>query len=251
MKKMLFFVLMVLLAKPLFSQGDIFLFDPPTTPENRDFHIPLIGDKAPSFTAESTNGKINFPEDFKGKWKILLSHPQDFTPVCTSELLEFAKLQKDFDNMGAQIVVVSTDLLTTHEQWKKSMEGLAYKESQPVKIEFPLVEDKDLVISKEYGMIHPASNTTRDVRGVFIIDPDNVIQAMYFYPMNVGRSTDELVRTLTALEKSKSDNVLTPANWKAGNDVLIKIPPATDPNTSKVPDGYYNLSWYMWFKKAR
>lgn len=250
MKKSLVFVLMVLLAIPLWSQDDVFLFEKPKAQEDRNFRIPLIGETAPSFTAESTNGRITFPGDYGTKWKILLSHPQDFTPVCTSEILEIANLQKEFEKLGAQVVVVSTDALETHEQWKKSMEGLAYKDRKPVKIDFPLVEDKDLSVSKEYGMIHPASNTTRAVRGVFIIDPDNVIQAVYFYPMNIGRSTDELVRMLTALEKTKQDNVLTPVNWKAGNDVLIRIPPTTADN-SKVPDGYYNLAWYMWFKKEK
>jgi peroxiredoxin (alkyl hydroperoxide reductase subunit C) len=132
------------------------------------------------------------------------------------------------------------------------MEGLRYKDRQPVKIEFPLVADEDLSVSKEYGMIHAATNTTRDVRGVFIIDPDNVIQAIYFYPMAVGRSINELLRTVTALEMTRSEKVMTPANWKAGDDVLIPtIPDAFATSSKLASEGIYNLSWWMWYKKAQ
>jgi len=122
----------------------------------------------------------------------LFSHPQDFTPVCTTELLELANLQNQFNKLGVKVVAISTDRLSTHEQWKKAMESLAYKDRQPVKIDFPLVADENLAISKKYGMIQPESNTTEDVRGVFIIDPNNKIQAIYFYPKSVGRNTNEL-----------------------------------------------------------
>jgi peroxiredoxin (alkyl hydroperoxide reductase subunit C) len=130
------------------------------------------------------------------------------------------------------------------------MEALKINNEEPVKINFPLVDDDSRVIAKEYGMIHPSSSNTRDVRGVFIIDPQNIIQAIYFYPSNVGRSTDELLRTVIALKTAASDNVLLPVNWKAGDDVLVRVPPKTD-ETGKpiVPDGYYNPVWYLWFKK--
>jgi peroxiredoxin (alkyl hydroperoxide reductase subunit C) len=251
MKKLLVLTLFVFSVTKLWSQ-DPFLFEEPKQPENRNFKIPLIGDKAPSFTAESTNGEINFPDDFGRSWKVLFSHPQDFTPVCTTELLELADLQNQFDKMGVKVVAISTDLLSTHKEWKKAMEGLRYKDRQPVKIDFPLVADEDLSISKEYGMIHAATNTTRDVRGVFIIDPDNVIQAIYFYPMAVGRSINELLRTVTALEMTRSEKVMTPANWKAGEDVLIPTIPDAFASSSKLAsEGIYNLSWWMWYKKAQ
>lgn len=246
MKKIFVISFMVLLTAPLWSQEDPFLFNPPKN-SSPGFRIPLIGERAPNFTAESTNGIINFPADYGNKWKILFAHPQDFTPVCTSEILEIADLQKEFDDLGVQVVIVSTDSLATNEQWKKSMEELRFKDRQPMKINFPFVSDKDLTVSTEYGMISEKLNTTKSVRGVFIIDPDNIIQAVYFYPMAVGRNIDEIVRTVTALEKTKADHVLTPANWRAGNDVLIPVPP----NTSNPPQGYYNLSWYMWYKKAQ
>lgn len=219
--------------------------------EDRNFRIPLIGESAPAFTAESTNGTINFPGDFGRKWKVLFSHPQDFTPVCSSELLELAYLQKEFDKLGVKLVVVSTDQLDTHVQWVKAMEELKYKNREPVKIKFPLVDDFSKAVAKKYGMIHSATNTTRDVRGVFIIDPDDVIQAIYFYPMSVGRSTTELIRTITALQSTASGDFKTPADWQKGNDLLIPIPPkASASNPGALPEGYYRLSWFMLFKKA-
>jgi peroxiredoxin 2/4 len=250
MKRMLFFVLTFLSATQLWSQ-DEFLYEPQKPVEDRNFRTPLIGEKAPSFTAVSTNGEIKFPGDYGRSWKILFSHPQDFTPVCTTELLELAKLQGEFDKLGVKIIAISTDKLDTHVQWKKAMESLSYKDNAPVKIEFPLVADEDLSISKKYGMIHPESNTTRDVRGVFIIDPDNIIQASYFYPKSVGRNTEELVRMVTALEKTSEEHVLTPANWKAGDDVLVPtIPKSTSSEEELTAEGLYKLSWFVWFKKA-
>lgn len=244
MKKLLFIVMIALLVTPLWSQDE-------KPKEDRNFKIPLLGETAPSFTAESTNGVLNFPNDYGRKWKILFSHPQDFTPVCTSEILELSNLQSEFDKLGVKLVVVSTDPLDAHIQWKKAMENIKYKDREQVKIKFPLVEDENLVISKKYGMIHSASNTTKAVRGVFIIDPDDIVQSFYFYPMNVGRSTDELVRMVAALQVTASAKVMTPANWEAGNDVLVPFPPKSDPAKPEVvPEGYYNLAWFMWYKKA-
>jgi len=212
-------------------------------------NIPLIGDVAPSFTAESTTGKINFPADYSGKWKILFSHPADFTPVCSSELLELGALQGDFDQLGVKLVVLSTDALDKHTQWVKSIETLKYKDREPVTIKFPLVTDQNHEISKKYGMLHPSTNSTKDVRGVFIIDPSNKIRAFFFYPMEVGRNLDEIKRTLVALQTADSKNILTPADWQPGNDVLLKAT-NNDPNTGKPTDpGVYQLVWYMNFKK--
>jgi peroxiredoxin (alkyl hydroperoxide reductase subunit C) len=182
---------------------------------------------------------------------VLLSHPQDFTPVCSTEIMELAYLQDEFDKLGVKIVVVSTDPVDTHVQWKKAMENLNLNNRGNVKIKFPLVDDENIAISKQYGMIQSATNSTRDVRGVFVIDPDNIIQAVSFYPMKVGRSTDELIRLVSALETTYSGKVSTPVNWKAGNDLLVPIPPKTDSkNTTDVPDGYYSPTWFLWYKKA-
>lgn len=219
--------------------------------EDRNFRIPLIGEKAPSFTAETTNGDINFPADYGSSWKILFSHPKDFTPVCSTEILELAHLQDQFDKLGVKLVVVSTDKLDTHIQWKKALEMLKLNNRDAVKIKFPFVDDENIVISKQYGMIHPETNTTRDVRGVFIIDPKNVIQAIYFYPMSVGRNTDELLRMINALQLTAKEKVLTPANWKEGKDVLVHTPPKIDSKSPKTEmTGYYNPAWFLWYKKS-
>jgi len=219
--------------------------------EDRNFRIPLIGEQAPSFTAESTNGTIIFPDDYGSNWKILFSHPKDFTPVCSTEMLELAHLQDQFEKLGAKLVVISTDRLETHVQWKKALEMIKLDNKETGKIKFPLVDDENIAVSKLYGMIHSETNTTRDVRGVFIIDPNNTIQAIYFYPMNVGRNTDELVRMLSALQISAKEKVMTPANWKEGKDVLVKTPPKTvATNETSEAEGYYNPAWFLWFKKS-
>jgi peroxiredoxin (alkyl hydroperoxide reductase subunit C) len=254
MKKLMIITFFVFSVTKLWSQYPYYneLYEEPKPVEDRNFRIPLIGETAPSFTAESTNGHIKFPSDFGNSWKILFSHPQDFTPVCSTELIELADLQSEFEKMNVKVIAISTDRLDTHEQWKKAMESLIYKDNKTVKIDFPLVADDDLSVSKKYGMIHLESNTTRDVRGVFIIDPKNTIRAIYFYPKEVGRNTDELVRMVTALEKTSSDNVLTPANWKAGDDVLIPTIPTINASKDELAsEGIYNLSWFLWYKKAK
>jgi peroxiredoxin 2/4 len=220
--------------------------------EDRNFRIPLIGEKAPTFTAETTNGSLTFPDDFGRNWKILFSHPADFTPVCSSELMELANLQEEFAKKNVKIAIISTDELTNHLRWKKDLEGITYKGRPTPKIKFPLIDDNARVVSKLYGMIHAATNTTKDVRGVFIIDPDNIIQMIYFYPMSIGRNTEELLRTITALQATAADkNLATPADWKYGTDFLIKAPPVADQSTENVPDGYYKLAWFMWFQKVK
>lgn len=254
MKKNLLFIVLLFALTQVFAQSGA---KSSQTREDRNFRIPLIGEKAPEFTAETTNGTLTFPADFGRKWKLLISHPQDFTPVCSSEILEFAHLQKEFDDLGVKIAVISTDALETHKEWVKSMETLNLNDRGTVKIKFPLIGDKDIVISKKYGMIHAESNTTKSVRGVFIIDPDNVIETILFYPSNVGRNTDEIIRTIKALQLSASQStqaskVMTPVNWTPGKDLLVTIPPKAQANksSSDVPAGYYSPVWYMWYKKA-
>lgn len=164
--------------------------------------------------------------------------------------MELANLQSEFDKLGVKLVVVSTDHLDTHGEWKKTMESLTYKDRKTPTIKFPLVADENLAIAKKYGMIHPQTNSTKSVRGVFIIDPNDIIQAIYFYPMAVGRNTNEIIRTVQALQTVAADKVSTPANWKLGDDLLVPIPPKTALNDPKLaPEGYYNLAWFMWFKK--
>lgn len=219
--------------------------------DDRNFRIPLIGEKAPSFTSESTMGTINFPSDYGKNWKVILSHPMDFTPVCSTELIELANLREEFENLGVNLLTVSTDPLETHNQWKKVLEQIEYKQYNRKEIYFPIIDDSNLSIAKLYGMIHLESDNNRDVRGVFIIDPDNIVRAEFFYPMEVGRNIDELIRTIIALQTTDRENVLTPANWKNGHDVLVPFPIKSNMSMMNKASGeYYQLSWFLIFKKV-
>jgi peroxiredoxin 2/4 len=212
--------------------------------------IPLIGSEAPSFKAESTNGPVNFPDDFGKNWKIIFSHPQDFTPVCSSELLELSYLQPEFDKLGVKIIVVSTDKLSQHIAWKASLETIKYKGREPQKINFPLVSDEHYEVSEKYGMYHYPTSTAKDIRGVYIIDPDNIVQAIIFYPMSIGRNMEEFVRTVEALQTAQN-NMVIPANWKPGDDVMLTYLNDQDKAEKEKADqsAIYEVSWYMMFKK--
>ena len=210
--------------------------------------LPIIGEKAPSFTVESTNGKITFPSDFGRSWKILFSHPQDFTPVCSSEILELAYMQDEFDKLNTKILVLSVDSLQKHKDWVKAMEEINYKDKGLAKITFPLAVDRHYRVSRSYGMIHNASSSQKTVRAVFIIDPENVVQTILYYPMNVGRNIDEIKRTLTALQTVAKNNISTPANWEQGNDVFLHAKPSAA-ELSKPDNGIYELAWFMILKK--
>lgn len=217
-------------------------------------NIPMIGDDAPSFTAETTSGTLNFPQDYGKKWKIIFSHPRDFTPVCSSEVLTLANMQDEFEKLNVKLVVISTDTLQKHFMWKKALEETTYKGKAPVKINFPLVDDNRMAVSRSYGMLHIPASTTKDVRGVFIISPENKIEAIYFYPMNIGRNMEEIKRTVIALQTAGTgkDRYLTPANWQLGDDVLVPQFPYTEKQLKANPDlklAYYNVGSFMWFKK--
>jgi len=217
----------------------------------RKFRIPLIGENAPSFTAGSTAGTINFPFDFGRDWKVIFCHPMDFTPVCSTELIELANLQNEFEKLGVKLLTVSTDPLETHKQWKTTLEKIKYKAYSQQKINFPIIDDSDLVIAKLYGMIHLESDNNKDVRGVFIVDPDNKIRAEFFYPQEVGRNMDEIVRTIKALQITNLSNIMTPANWKTGHDVLVPFPLKENMSLMNKESGeYYQYSWFLIFKKV-
>ncbi len=223
--------------------------------QGKHLNIPLIGDDAPTFTAETTEGTIEFPKDFGNKWKIIFSHPRDFTPVCSSEILELAQMQNDFNQLGVKLLIVSTDELQRHQAWKSALEDLSYKNKQAVKIKFPLADDNSLQISKKYGMLHEPTSTTKDVRGVFIINPSDKIEAIFFYPMNIGRNMDEIKRTVIALQAAGKgkNHLLTPANWQAGDDLMVPQFPYTEKQLQDNPnlkDAYYNVGSFMWFKKV-
>ncbi len=217
-----------------------------------DIVTPQIGDDAPSFKAKSTNGSINFPKDFGTNWKILFGHPKDFTPVCSTEIIELAAMQNEFEKLGVKIAVISTDSLSSHFLWKKALEQVSYKGKTPVKINFPLVADPDYAISTSYGMLHEKYNPTMDVRGVFIINPENKITAILFYPTNIGRNMEEIKRTVNALQVA-GQNCVLPANWNPGEDVMVPHFPYTDEQINANPSlkkDYYNYGPFMWFRKT-
>ena len=220
----------------------------------RENKIPLIGSEAPSFTAQSTSGEITFPESFGTSWKILFSHPQDFTPVCTSELLELAYLQSDFEELGVKVAVISIDKVDIHHMWKAHLEDTEYKGRGKQKITFPIIEDPKATVSKQYGMVHEQAGTSRDIRGVFIIDPGNTIRSVNFYPNEVGRNMEEIKRLVVAMQLSDKEQVYTPANWNKGDDVLIPQFPYTEEQLSinpEIKNDYYNVGTHLWFKKSK
>jgi peroxiredoxin (alkyl hydroperoxide reductase subunit C) len=212
-----------------------------------------LGSEAPSFTAMSTNGKITFPQDFGSSWKILFAHPKDFTPVCSSEVLELAYAQESFKEMGVELAVISVDILDQHNSWKAALEELSYKDRNPVKINFPIIDDSNMKVSRQYGMIHDATSAVKNIRGVYIINPDNIISSIYFYPNEVGRSLDELKRTLSALQTTYTyTNLATPANWQKGDDVIVPVLTKAEKDEMTMPGSKYNeVAWFLVFKEMK
>lgn len=217
--------------------------------------IPMIGSEAPSFKANSTNGQISFPKDFGSNWKILFAHPRDFTPVCSSEILELAYNQDKFKALGTDLIVVSIDKLESHHDWKVALEEVSFNGRENVKIHFPLVEDPTYTIVNSFGMLDSRTDIGQSIRGVFFVDPENKIRAFYFYPNEVGRNIDEIQRTLVALQTNYNDNrVVLPANWQLGDDVMIPYLAGKDKDANGKPDpdqGFYSVSWFMTYKQAR
>lgn len=209
--------------------------------------IPHLGSKAPSFTAETTEGKLKFPEDFGDSWKILFSHPKDFTPVCSSELLELAHEQKNFESMDVKVAAISTDILNQHYDWKRALEEVEYKGRQPVEIKFPLISDPDYEVSGMYGMLQTRESVSQNIRGVYIIDPDNRIRSIQFYPNEVGRNMEEVKRTLKALQTTYMvKNRVTPANWQPGDDLIVPVLTQEEKeNIGKPGSEYYQLDWFL------
>lgn len=188
------------------------------------YTMPRIGDAAPSFKALTTQGMINFPTDFNGKWIILFSHPADFTPVCTSEFMTFGKMQKEFDDLNCQLVGLSIDGLSSHIAWLRTIkEKIDWKGMKGLDIRFPLIDDISMHVANLYGMVQPGESETKAVRAVFFIDPKGVIRAIIYYPLALGRNFDEIKRVIIALQTADNFEVALPADWRPGD-------PAIDPN---------------------
>lgn len=216
--------------------------------------MPLIGDDAPAFKAKTTQGDLNFPADYKGKWVILFSHPADFTPVCTTEFMTFASMAPEFKALNCELVGLSVDSLYAHIAWLRAIPKLTYKGLKNVEVHFPLIEDIKMDVAKAYGMIQPGQSNTQAVRAVFIVDPKGKIRTILYYPLSTGRNFDEIKRILLALQKADKDNIATPADWRPGDDVIV--PTAGSCGTAKErmeskDDDMYCQDWFFCFKREK
>ncbi len=220
--------------------------------ENIVYRMPLIGDAAPAFTAKTTQGDINFPSDYEGKWVILFSHPADFTPVCTTEFMTFASMADEFKALNTELVGLSVDSLYAHIAWLRRIQEIEWKNFKNVEVKFPLIEDIKMDVSKLYGMIQPSQSTTQAVRAVFVIDPKGIIRTILYYPLSTGRNFDEIKRIILALQKADKDACATPADWRPGEDVIVPTAGscgvAKERMESKVDDQYC-LDWFMCFRR--
>ena len=222
--------------------------------ENNINRMPLIGVIAPSFKAVTTQGNINFPEDYKGKWVILFSHPADFTPVCTTEFMTFASMAEEFKAMNTELVGLSVDSLYAHIAWLRKIQELSWNGKEHVEVKFPLIEDIRMEVANKYGMIQPGQSNTQAVRAVFVIDPESKIRLILYYPLSTGRNFDEIKRVIQALQKADAENVATPADWRPGDDVIV--PTAGSCGTAKERmesqnDDQYCLDWFMCFRREK
>lgn len=216
--------------------------------------MPLIGEDAPAFKAITTQGEINFPEDYKGKWVILFSHPADFTPVCTTEFMTFASMIDEFKAINTELVGLSVDSLYAHIAWLRRIQELEWKDMKHVNVTFPLIEDIRMEVVNKYGMIQPNASNTQAVRAVFVVDPNGKIRTILYYPLSTGRNFDEIKRIILALQKADSDHCATPADWRPGDDVIV--PTAGSCGTARErmenqSEDQYCLDWFLCFKKSK
>ena len=193
--------------------------------------MPRIGDIAPDFEAVTTTGRIRFSEFSEGKWTLLFSHPADFTPVCTTEMSGFAQQKALFDSKNTQLLGLSIDSIHSHLAWVNNV-----REKMGVYLNFPIIADIDMKVSKLYGMLQPNESETAAVRAVFFIDPSRKIRLIMYYPMNVGRNMDEIIRALEALQFAEEHKVALPLNWKKGEKVIIPPPKTLEAMEERIAD---------------
>ena len=199
-----------------------------------------LGDTAPDFKAESTDGPIEFHKWMGDGWAVLFSHPKDFTPVCTTELGAVAKLKSEFEKRGTKVIGLSVDGVDDHRSWSQDIE-----DTQGVKLNFPLIADPDRRISTLYGMIHPKADNTLTVRSVFVIDNNKKVRLTITYPASTGRNFEEILRVIDSLQLTANHQVATPVNWKDGDDVII-VPTVSDEDAkTKFPKGFKTIKPYL------
>lgn len=215
--------------------------------------MPRIGDAAPAFRAVTTQGEIDFPADYSGKWVILFSHPADFTPVCTTEFMTFATLQEQFRELNTELVGLSVDGLYSHIAWlRRIKETITFNGMSDVEVTFPLIEDITMNVARAYGMIMPGEDSTKAVRAVFVIDPKGIIRTIIYYPLSLGRNFDELLRVVTALQAADAFSIATPADWRPGDPVIV--PPAGSCGVAKdrvegKEEGVTCVDWFFCTKE--
>jgi peroxiredoxin (alkyl hydroperoxide reductase subunit C) len=206
--------------------------------------LPMLGEPAPAFEAVTTQGTVRL-EDFKGRWLILFSHPADFTPVCTTEFIGFAQIYDELQRREVDLLGLSIDSIYSHIAWVRNIE-----EKAGVKIPFPVIADLDRKVAMAYGMIHPSQSKTETSRCVFIIDPNQVVRAMIYYPLTTGRNMQEMLRVIDALQTSDQHKVATPANWTPGAPVIVPAPLTTEAAEERVQTpGVECVDWYFCRKK--
>lgn len=200
--------------------------------------FPQLNSPAPDFTVKTTHGDRTLAQ-YRGKWLILFSHPADFTPVCTTEFIGFAKAAPQFAEMGCELLGLSIDSLFSHLAWVRNIQ-----EKFGVAIPFPIIEDIKMEVARAYGMVHPGAADTQAVRATFFIDPMGILRAMVYYPMSNGRSIDEFVRLLTAMQTSDANKVATPENWHPGQSVIVPPPKTAEAADKRASEGYDTVDWY-------
>jgi peroxiredoxin (alkyl hydroperoxide reductase subunit C) len=206
--------------------------------------LPRLGDPAPDFKAVTTHVTVKL-EDFKGSWLVLFSHPADFTPVCTTEFLAFAEIYPELQKRGAELLGLSIDSLSSHIAWVRNIE-----EKTGVKIPFPIIADLDRSVSTAYGMVHPGQSKTETVRCVFIIDPNQIVRTILYYPLTTGRNMDEILRIIDALQTTDAYKVATPANWRPGDKVVVPPPTTQEMAEERLKQKEYEcVDWYLCKKK--
>jgi peroxiredoxin (alkyl hydroperoxide reductase subunit C) len=214
------------------------------SPEPIQAPLPRLLEPAPQFSAVSTQGPISL-SDYKGKWVVLFSHPADFTPVCTTELMEFARRQDQFAALNTQLIGLSIDSIFSHIAWTRNI-----KDNFDVEIGYPLIADLDMKVASAYGMVHPGASTTATVRCVFIIDPDQNLRAMVYYPLTNGRSVAEIQRILTSLQTSTEHGIATPEGWQQGDKVIQPPPQTVEAATQRVADSNLEVTDWYFSKKS-
>ena len=216
--------------------------------------LPLIGEKAPAFKAETTQGPISFPDDFKGHWLVFFSHPADFTPVCTTEFMTFATMQPEFEKLNTKLLGLSIDSTYSHIAWLRTIkEKIEFKGMKGVEVTFPVISDLTMEVSRAFGMLQPAASTTQAVRAVFIIDPESNVRAILYYPLSTGRNMKEIKRMVMALQLADQHKVATPADWQPGDDVIIPTAGSCGMAKERVETpaaGTKVLDWFMVMKEC-